>query len=563
MLGCPNCAGNLLFDIETQKLKCTHCDALIEPHAYEGEKAAEESKVYGAMRYTCTQCGAEILTTDEAVAGFCSYCGSTAHFEGRMSEEKRPDYIIPFSQTKEACRKAYKKRLRRALYAPRALKDPDLLDTFTGIYMPYWVYEFDLNEAIGLSGTERYRDGDYIVDGRYRLMANVDTNYSLPYDASSHFHDSVSETIAPFEIRKMQPFSPVFLSGFHADAADVDAETYLQDAKNQVGEHAYRKFVESSEFSDLSPEHPLGRTTMDRIFGTDKVTAKRAFFPVWFMTWRNRNRVAYAVMNAQTGKLSADIPVSVKRFLFLSLLTALPLFFLFEKMMTPTPAFTLGVTSILALGFLFVRQLLLKRMLVHNDPDTDVGVRAARFEKEGGKAGDKPVKSHFVPPAMSKAELNRGDSVAYEWVGTVLMPVIIGALLLMFFLYRTGGSGSYSGGRGGYNAMHTPTNGGNGAVTLFALFIMAAALVMFGLACGACVSYHRIRPLLEGIPAHAAAVFAGAILLIRPVSDLPYYFATALALTGGLISVAGLVRMYNLLVTRPVPRLFERKGGEA
>ena len=43
--------------------------------------------------------------------------------------------------------------------------------------------------------------------------------------------------------------------------------------------------------------------------------AENALFPVWFLTWRKNDRVAFLVMNGETGKISADLPVDIRRFL--------------------------------------------------------------------------------------------------------------------------------------------------------------------------------------------------------------------------------------------------------
>ena len=36
-----------------------------------------------------------------------------------------------------------------------------------------------------------------------------------------HFDDSISEAIAPYDVKNMNPFTPSMLSGFYADTADV------------------------------------------------------------------------------------------------------------------------------------------------------------------------------------------------------------------------------------------------------------------------------------------------------------------------------------------------------
>ena len=140
MYNCPNCSGNLSFDIASQKLMCDFCQTQFDPYEYQKSQDAEQSDVFGVTVFTCPQCGGEIMTTNVTAAGFCTYCGASTILDSRMSEEKRPAHIIPFTHTKEDCRKAYSSLVKRALFAPREFRDPAFLDRFRGIYMPYWVY---------------------------------------------------------------------------------------------------------------------------------------------------------------------------------------------------------------------------------------------------------------------------------------------------------------------------------------------------------------------------------------------------------------------------------------
>lgn len=120
MLSCPNCGGNLKFDIPSQQLSCEHCHTLFDPYDFDGKTSdAEESKTfdgdYEVTIFTCPQCGGEILSTDNAAAGFCSFCGASTILYSRISHEKRPNYIIPFQKTKEQCKEAYARRMKHSI----------------------------------------------------------------------------------------------------------------------------------------------------------------------------------------------------------------------------------------------------------------------------------------------------------------------------------------------------------------------------------------------------------------------------------------------------------------
>ena len=72
-------------------------------------------------------------------------------------------------------------------------------------------------------------------------------------------------------------------------------------------------------------------------------------FPVWFMSYRNGDRVAYATVNGQTGKVVTDLPVDAKKYTIGSLLLALPIFLFLNLFFTITPTALLITSLVLAL----------------------------------------------------------------------------------------------------------------------------------------------------------------------------------------------------------------------
>ena len=44
----------------------------------------EAVSTYEGKSYSCSQCGAQLMTFDETAITFCSYCGSQAMIESKM-----------------------------------------------------------------------------------------------------------------------------------------------------------------------------------------------------------------------------------------------------------------------------------------------------------------------------------------------------------------------------------------------------------------------------------------------------------------------------------------------
>ena len=141
MFACPNCGAGLRFDIDTQRLQCDYCNSSVDVTEYHYEKSAKANEDYDVTVFTCPACGGEIESTENEIIQFCPFCGASDVLSSRVEGRKRPSRIIPFRKTKEDCMEAFRKKTKKALFAPKELRDPSFLEGFRGIYLPYWEYK--------------------------------------------------------------------------------------------------------------------------------------------------------------------------------------------------------------------------------------------------------------------------------------------------------------------------------------------------------------------------------------------------------------------------------------
>lgn len=323
MISCPNCGGNPRFDIASQKMLCQHCGSYFDPATMPEETSgADMATVTGDYAgqpdemqvtiYTCSQCGGELMSTDTDATAFCSYCGSHQILEERIAMQKRPQHIIPFKITKEDCKSAYAKKMKRNLFAPKDLRDPAYIDEFRGIYMPYWFYNYKQQGTIRVDGTKEHRSGNYRIIDHYDLTMDADNYYQgITHDASTSFDDNISEALAPFDTREAVPFRTPYISGFYADIPDSDKSVYENECAIIAARDAYDAVSDNFKGyskEDVSDTQLISRTST-RLDG-----ASSAMFPVWFLSYRKDDRVAYAAINGQTGKITADIPIDKKKY---------------------------------------------------------------------------------------------------------------------------------------------------------------------------------------------------------------------------------------------------------
>ena len=463
MYACPNCGGGLKFDIPSQQLKCDYCGTFSDPYDISKEKdAGVETDEYGVTLFTCPQCGGEVITTDESITGFCTFCGASTMLDMRMKNEKRPAKIITFKKTKEDCKAIYKKATGRAFFAPKELKDPEYLEKFRGIYIPYWVYDIEYDNEVAFAGQKQTATMTHYITEYYKLQSALDAEYTgISYDASASFDDHISESIAPFDTTNMQDFTPSFLCGFYADTADTDKNLYKDDAISAAQADLSKLILKSETFtrynvSDIS-QSLMGKERINKE-ADDPVIG---LFPVWFLSYRTpKDRVAYAVVNAESGEISADLPISVGKYTLFSLITAIPVFALLALLFTMTPKITLLITAIRASISLIA-----------------YAKEISEIKKRHMKYDDKGFYAKYGP----KADQEEMKKVA-------------------------------------------PGRGAIGAII--------GLIIIVG------------------------------VLIINPVDDYWYYGAAIAAIIGVFFTISGIIRRFNILSTRPLPKFLERKGGD-
>ena len=286
--------------------------------------------------------------------------------------------------------------MKHSIFAPKELRDPSYIDSFRGIYMPYWAFYISQKGSLSLNGTKTSRRGDYIITDHYALTGDLDAYYKgLSYDASSSFDDNISEELAPYNLKGMKAFTPAYLSGFYADTSDVDAKVYQGDAEYTASAETTERIASDGTFAGF---------TMDTIrpeqLHTKTETIDSTMFPVWFLSYRKKDRVAYATVNGQTGLVVADIPIDPKRYLLGSLLLAIPIFALlaWSAILQPSSlVMTTLLLSLLAACVYFYECVSIRQK------DTGANDRGKMFiQSKKASAADKPKTPEAQPEPAAK-----------------------------------------------------------------------------------------------------------------------------------------------------------------
>ncbi|MBO7703887.1 MAG: hypothetical protein J6S26_05515 [Solobacterium sp.] len=537
MLKCPNCGGGLVYDIRKKKLKCLHCDTLTEVEEYRENNSADETYDDGMMVYTCRSCGAQLISPDQAATAFCSYCGSEQIMESKLDRYRRPGQIIPFKITKKQCRNAYEQEVRKSLYAPKEFRDPKFLDTFRGIYIPYWRYDVGFkNDTISLKGKSSQRDGDYIIEKDYDLTADLSGSYDgVLYDASSSFDDTIAEAIAPYHSKEIKDYHTGYLAGFYADAIDIKDDVYKEEALEKAEENAVESLKKAFQKSrNIEPVIPDRKEKRKELLGLQLNESKSVLFPVWFLTWRKNERVAYAVVNGETGRICGDLPVDFRRFFLITSLCAVIIFLIMTALvsMTAPTALLISACAALAASYFYRREI--RKIHDHENHVFDRG-----YFVDGR---DTELSAEQAEKIRMKREQEENRAALLLAFG--ILGILFGLIFIIAFVEVL--------------AEEMPADR---ALILCSILMIPAFLNLIRtLPFRIHLKDHSLIP--EALLCFAAVAAAWFILYIQPVDDYIYYLGSLFSLSCVLITCIGLIRKYNLLATRSLPVYFERNGGD-
>ncbi len=542
--GCPSCGSGMRYDISRKKMLCAQCGEE-KPVSFFREEDGSAEDSMDAVDYVCPQCGATLYTAEKEATSFCAFCGSDVVLIQRLSRKKKPAWIIPFQVSREQCEFIYKANPKRYFLSPRHAVDEDTLSHFRAVYVPFWSYRVRIQGKIqDFDAVKIWRYGDTRYEEIYRIKdLDVKTDHSgIFYDASTAFEDETARQLG-FLPEQMKPFCPAYLSGMYAQAPDVDAEIYRDEALATALQTLINDICEKNNLSSI--KLPEGKA-LDECLPDTRVEAQLVMVPVWLLTQRQGSGVVYTAINGYGGHCVSDPKISLPRIAALTSLIAALLFLLLYFLLTLKPDWTMAVCAALAGGaqVLIAKadrefQRRYKRM-DEPRPDERGGAPfrgpAARY-LENLQKWTRDWLDALKPEAEEKT--SRESSAAFETIkifGYIIMP-------LAPFIIAFGMS------------MADEKLG----ISIACSFLLLE-LIGFG------VLYVKLK-LPSGILnrlrlAVTAAVGAGFLALLANIpNDLIYYACILIILGATVWSLIIMVMQYNAFVSRPVP-FFGGKEGE-
>lgn len=332
---CPHCGAKVTFDPESQMFKCEYClneTSLEEMKKYEnaasdknniGESEVDNYDDY--VSYNCPDCGAEIIADKETTATFCVYCGNSAILKNKLSGKFKPSLIIPFKKDKKEASLNFKSLAKGRPLVPKSFTSVDNIDKIRGIYIPFWLHDFNIEGELDLEG----RKYDYWSVGRtdYTRTSIYDVKRggsvsleNVPTDGSSRFDDALMNSIQPFNYEEMVQYNHGYLSGFLAERYDTDIDKIKEIAEKYALDEAKNQMLKSTKVYSTTKIRSNTLSTKD-------YNNKYVLLPVYMVNVKYLGKMYTFAMNGQTGKFIGNIPIDKKKMIIYGVLTFVVSFF--------------------------------------------------------------------------------------------------------------------------------------------------------------------------------------------------------------------------------------------
>jgi len=341
---CPGCTADMSFDPQSGALKCPYCGAAQaisrSVNARVAEQPYEEYASDGAQRLlklsdaavevTCSGCGATVEFEPKEVTATCPFC--TANF---VSQPKAadpliaPNGVLPFSLTKQQATQSVRQWLASRWFAPSQLKHVARPEGIHGVYLPFWTYDAQAYSTYGGQRGDYYYETIQVVErdaqGRdvVRQQQVRRTRWTSVSGSVENSFDDVLvpatrsvkrgrlQQLEPWDLEKLDPYEPAFLTGFRAQRYQVTLTDGFTEAQQMM-----TMSIENSIRDDIGGDEQQIDDVDTQWSG---LSFKHLMLPVWIGAYKFRAKVYQVTVNARTGEVQGERPYSAAKIALLVL----------------------------------------------------------------------------------------------------------------------------------------------------------------------------------------------------------------------------------------------------
>ncbi len=295
---CKNCGGNSVYSPEKKMMYCPFCES----------ENSEERQYEHARIQVCPNCGGEVACTEHTSALQCPYCDNYIILDERIEGAYAPGRIIPFKFGREKVKEMIRDKFKKCTFAPTDFLSEARLNTITGEYIPFWMYDYDtrcqfqgegIKRRTWVSGNIEYTETSY-----YQVVRDMNIAFQrIPADASVKMPDSIMDLLEPYNYGELVDFRPEYMSGFLGEKYNMGAEIIENRAHAKMESSAAAMLQQSIRgYSSLTPAY--------RNIAAPSPDTEYDLLPVWVYRYTYKEKEYPFYVNGQTGKIIGTTPIS-------------------------------------------------------------------------------------------------------------------------------------------------------------------------------------------------------------------------------------------------------------
>ena len=309
---CQGCGGNLVFNPKKNCLSCLNCEtSILLPKTNDKAVLVRQysskfhpNQLNQALRaYKCNGCqNIYHLSSDES-SQKCPNCGNPGN-----TVVQDPGYcadgIIPFKISYEEAYQEFKKHARK-----KGLKidtSRDARATLTGVFIPVWNFQFNIDAAYSASATEtkKYSDGTYYSVYKPVYGEKHKRIKSLDQSATSVETDDFLQLFDENDYASIIPYTPEYTFGYVVDNINRNIHDYYYS----VTETAEREMKEEISKKVLNSYKEVSNINVD--CRASDVFFNFTYIPVYVNSYSKKGKIYKTYISGTTGKVASKNPKS-------------------------------------------------------------------------------------------------------------------------------------------------------------------------------------------------------------------------------------------------------------
>jgi len=338
---CAKCGAPVSFQPGTSSLVCDYCqhqtlikndDQAIEEYDFESalKDLQQAAPTFEQLLIKCESCGAETESLANKTATHCPFCDSKIVATAKSRKRIKPESLLPFLIDAKVAKANFKRWLDKQWLAPFGFKKRvSHRDKFSGVYLPYW--SFDSNAVSFYRGqrgdyyyvtvtrtrTVNGKTQTYTTQERRTRWTPVSGTVKFNFDdvlvpASRSVKEKYLRELEPWDLKQLKPYQDEYLAGFVAESYQLELKSGFERGQDYMDEYLTelaRRDIGGDEqrVQQLNTHH-------------SQVRFKHLLLPVWLSSYRYKNKVFQFVVNARTGEVQGERPLSWLKIFLLALL---------------------------------------------------------------------------------------------------------------------------------------------------------------------------------------------------------------------------------------------------